>query len=153
MADGPDILTFGCRLNAYESEVIRKIAGEAGASRDSLVVVNTCAVTAESERQARQAIRSLRRRRPDARVVVTGCAAQIDPQRFADMPEVDVVLGNQEKLARESWIAALAPDATRVRVGDIAAVQETAAHLLDGFAEHTRAFVQVQNGCDHRCTF
>ncbi|MBM4266062.1 MAG: tRNA (N(6)-L-threonylcarbamoyladenosine(37)-C(2))-methylthiotransferase MtaB [Deltaproteobacteria bacterium] len=157
MAEEPEIVTFGCRLNAYESEVIRELARTAGVG--PLVVVNTCAVTAEAERQARQAIRSVRRRRPEARVVVTGCAAQIHPRRFAEMPEVDLVLGNGEKLERETWSDAFtdlpSPEGTgaRVRVGDIAAVRETASHLVTGFAEHTRAFVQVQNGCDHRCTF
>ena len=148
----PEILTFGCRLNAYESEVMRGHAREAGL--DDLVIVNTCAVTAEAERQARQAIRRARRQRPEARIVVTGCAAQIDPARYAAMPEVDRVLGNGEKMAARSWSdAALAPDGERVRVNDIMSVDETAGHLVEGFEGKARAFIQVQNGCDHRCTF
>jgi threonylcarbamoyladenosine tRNA methylthiotransferase MtaB len=118
---------------------------------DALVIVNTCAVTAAAERQSRQAIRRARRERPGARIVVTGCAAQIAPERFAAMPEVDRVLGNREKLEAASWSAGAGPD--RVRVDDIAAVRETASHSIAGFEAHTRAFVQVQNGCDHRCTF
>ena len=149
---GPEIVTFGCRLNTFESEVIRGHAEAAGL--DDTVVVNTCAVTAEAERQARQAIRKARRERPGARIVVTGCAAQIDPEAFAAMPEVDRVLGNAEKLEAKSW-AGLGDTmpADRVAVGNIMEVRETAAHLVEGFAERTRAFVQVQQGCDHRCTF
>ncbi|MFQ5776297.1 MAG: tRNA (N(6)-L-threonylcarbamoyladenosine(37)-C(2))-methylthiotransferase MtaB [Kiloniellaceae bacterium] len=144
----PHIITFGCRLNAYESEVMRHHARAAGL-RDA-VIVNTCAVTAEAERQARQAIRRARREHPHARLIVTGCAAQIDPARYAAMAEVDRVLGNAEKLMAESF----APQArARVAVNDIMAVEEAASHLIDGFAERTRAFVQVQQGCDHRCTF
>src|SRR5215469_16376630 len=139
-----EILTFGCRLNAYESEVMR---GHAGALADT-VIVNTCAVTAEAERQARQAIRRAARERPDARIVVTGCAVQIDPDAWARLPGVDRVLGNQEKLAPESW-APGAPSA----VSDIMAARDTAAHLVTEFAGRARAFVQVQQGCDHRCTF
>ena len=141
-----EVITFGCRLNAYESEVIRAHA----AGLADTVIVNTCAVTAEAERQARQAIRRARRRAPGARIVVTGCAAQIDPARYAAMPEVDQVLGNAEKLRPESYAD---PGGERVRVNDIMAVRETAAHLVTGFAGRARAFVQVQNGCDHRCTF
>ena len=141
-----EIITFGCRLNAYESEVIR---GHTAGLSDT-VIINTCAVTAEAERQARQAIRRARRRAPGARIVVTGCAAQIDPARYAAMPEVDQVLGNAEKLRPESFAE---PGGERVRVNDIMAVRETAAHLVTGFAGRARAFVQVQNGCDHRCTF
>jgi threonylcarbamoyladenosine tRNA methylthiotransferase MtaB len=212
-------VTFGCRLNAYESEVIKAHAASAGLS--DAVVVNTCAVTGEAVRQARQAIRKLRRERPDARVVVTGCAAQIDPQAFAAMPEVDAVVGNAEKMRAETWTTiapplsregerasepqireadlvgelgegaasglapippphpvrqpgtlarswgglALSPsrgrggdfpapeDAEKIRVNDIMSVRETAAHLIDGFADRARAYVEVQNGCDHRCTF
>ena len=140
-----EVITFGCRLNAYESEVIRAHA----AGLADTVIVNTCAVTAEAERQARQAIRRARRRAPGARIVVTGCAAQIDPARYAAMPEVDQVLGNAEKLRPESY----AEPGERVRVNDIMAVRETAAHLVTGFAGRARAFVQIQNGCDHRCTF
>ena len=152
MTKTPDIITFGCRLNAYESEVMRRHATAAGAGTD-LVIVNTCAVTAEATRQARQAIRRARRQRPDARIVVTGCAAQIDPDGFAAMPEVDRVLGNQEKLQAESFADLAIADAEKVRVNDIFSVKETAGHLIDGLEGRARAFVQVQNGCDHRCTF
>jgi threonylcarbamoyladenosine tRNA methylthiotransferase MtaB len=149
------VVTFGCRLNAAESEVIRREAERAGFS--DTVVVNTCAVTAEAVRQARQTIRALRRERPQAKIVVTGCAAQIEPQMFAAMTETDRVLGNAEKLDAASWAQARAAfdldDAPKVIVNDIMAVKETAAHLIDGFAGRTRGFVQVQNGCDHRCTF
>ena len=144
----PEIVTFGCRLNTYESEVMRTHARNAGL--EDVVIVNTCAVTSEAERQARQTIRKLRRERPNARIVVTGCAAQIDPQRYGAMPEVDQVLGNQEKLQPESW--GLAP-AEKVLVNDIMSVKETAGHLIGGFEDRARAFVQVQQGCDHRCTF
>ena len=150
---GPEILTFGCRLNAYESEVIR--AHATGAGLDDVIVVNTCAVTGEAERQARQAIRRARRAHPDARIVVTGCAAQIDPKRYSAMDEVNAVLGNSEKLMAESW-AALGDDVIetpRVAVNDIMSVRETANHMISGFDGKARAFVQVQQGCDHRCTF
>ncbi len=142
-----EIVTFGCRLNAWESEVMRANAATAGAG--DTVIVNTCAVTAEAERQARQAIRRARRARPGARIVVTGCAAQIDPARFAAMDEVDAVLGNTEKLAPDAF----ASDAVRVRVADIMTVRETAEHLLSGFEDRARGFVEIQQGCDHRCTF
>lgn len=143
-----DIITFGCRLNAYESEVMRGHAAAAGLK--DAVIVNTCAVTAEAERQARQAIRRARRARPDARVIVTGCAAQIAPGAWAAMPEVDQVIGNVEKLQPETF----GLDATEdVLVNDIMSVEETAAHLVTGLEDRARAFVQVQNGCDHRCTF
>ena len=147
----PEIVTFGCRLNAYESEAMAHLAatGEAG----DIVVVNTCAVTAEAERQARQAIRRLKRERPAARIVVTGCAAQIDPARFAAMPEVAHVIGNAEKMRAGTWQALGDPGADRVRVADIMGVREMAPHLVPGFAEHTRVFLDVQQGCDHRCTF
>jgi len=141
-----DVITFGCRLNAFESEVIRAAAASAGL--DDAVIVNTCAVTSEAERQARQAIRRARRERPGARLIVTGCAAQIAPERYAAMAEVDQVVGNEEKLKRESYGAT-----SRVLVQDILAVKETAAHLVDGFEGRARAFLQVQQGCDHRCTF
>lgn len=144
---GLDVLTFGCRLNAYESEVMRGLAGAAGL--ENAVIVNTCAVTAEAERQARQAIRKARRERPTARIVVTGCAAQIDPARFAAMPEVDQVIGNAEKLTVEGFAQAEA----RVRVNDIQSVRETAHHLIESFDGKARAVVQVQQGCDHSCTF
>jgi threonylcarbamoyladenosine tRNA methylthiotransferase MtaB len=148
-----EIVTFGCRLNAYESEVMRDHA-EAG-GLDDAVIVNTCAVTAEAQRQARQAIRKARRTRPDARIIVTGCAAQIEPESFATMPEVDLVLGNQEKLEPRHYRAddfGVAAE-ERVRVDDIMSVRETALHMIDGFEARARAFVQIQNGCDHRCTF
>ena len=144
----PEILTFGCRLNALESEVIRAN----GSGMDDTVVVNTCAVTNEAVRQARQAIRKTRRRRPDARIVVTGCAAQLDADAFAAMPEVDRVLGNEEKL-RPAALDFGVGDTEKVRVNDIMSVRETAGHLMDGMGSRARAFVQVQNGCDHRCTF
>jgi len=144
----PEIITFGCRLNAYESQVIADRARAAGLS--NAVIVNTCAVTAEAERQARQAIRRARRQRPGARIIVTGCAAQIDPAKYAVMAEVDRVVGNEEKLTA----AAFAPArGDTVIVDDIMAVRETAHHLIGGFEGRARAFVQVQQGCDHRCTF
>ncbi len=150
-----DVITFGCRLNAAESEVIRREAERAGLS--DTVVVNTCAVTAEAVRQARQTIRALRRERPRAKIVVTGCAAQTEPQTFIAMRETDRVLGNAEKLSAASWAHARAAfdldDAPKAVVNDIMAVKETAAHLIEAFEGRTRAFVQVQNGCDHRCTF
>jgi threonylcarbamoyladenosine tRNA methylthiotransferase MtaB len=150
MTRGVEVVTFGCRLNAYESEAMQRQAEAAG--HGNLVVVNTCAVTAEATRQARQAIRKLARERPDAKIVVTGCAAQVEPQRFAAMPEVALVVGNDEKTRAETW-ARLGDHGEKVRVNDIMAVRETAAHLLDGMRGRARAFVQVQNGCDHRCTF
>lgn len=148
MAD-PRIVTLGCRLNAFESEVMRQRAGRA---LDGAIVVNTCAVTAEATRQARQAIRKARRENPAARIVVTGCAAQLEPHTFAAMPEVDRVVGNLEKFDP----AMLAGDG--VEVGDIMAAEDTAAHLfagegIDAFTDRSRAFVQIQQGCDHRCTF
>jgi threonylcarbamoyladenosine tRNA methylthiotransferase MtaB len=155
-----DVVTFGCRLNSYEAEVIRRQAQVAGLA--DTVVVNTCAVTAEAVRQSRQAIRRLKRERPHARIVVTGCAAQTEPGTFAGMPEVALVLGNEEKLSAEAWRAqretlarssAGLPLEAKVAVNDIMAVKETATHLVDGFEGRARAFVQVQNGCDHRCTF
>jgi threonylcarbamoyladenosine tRNA methylthiotransferase MtaB len=149
LSDGVDIVTFGCRLNAYESEVIRKRAAEDGL--EDAVVFNTCAVTGEAVRQARQAIRKARRERPDARLIVTGCAAQIDPEAFAGMAEVDLVLGNAEKSQAGAY--APQPEAGRVRVNDIMSVRETAGHLIDGLKDRARAYVEVQNGCDHRCTF
>jgi threonylcarbamoyladenosine tRNA methylthiotransferase MtaB len=149
---GPEIITFGCRLNAYESEVMRGHAMRAGLA--DAVIVNTCAVTAEAERQARQAIRRARRERPGARIVVTGCAAQIDPARFAAMDEVDAVLGNVEKLDEASFRTLAGDgDVPRVAVNDIMSVRETASHMIEGFDGRARAFVQVQQGCDHRCTF
>ena len=146
--DAVEVVTFGCRLNAYESEVIRARAAEDGLT-DS-VVFNTCAVTAEAVRQARQSIRRIRRERPGARLIVTGCAVQIDPAMFAAMPEVDLVLGNAEKSAPGAYAD---DDGPRIRVNDIFSVRETAGHLVDGLKDRARAYVEVQNGCDHRCTF
>jgi threonylcarbamoyladenosine tRNA methylthiotransferase MtaB len=144
-----DVVTFGCRLNAYESEVIRKRADEDGLQ--NAVVFNTCAVTGEAVRQARQAIRRARRERPGAKLIVTGCAAQIDPEAFAGLAEVDLVLGNAEKTQAGAYAPAAEP--SRVRVNDIMSVRETAGHLIDGLKDRARAYVEVQNGCDHRCTF
>jgi threonylcarbamoyladenosine tRNA methylthiotransferase MtaB len=148
-----DVVTFGCRLNTLESEVMQMRAREAGL--DDAVLVNTCAVTSEAVRQARQTIRRLRRERPASRIVVAGCAAQIDPASFADMAEVDLVLGNAEKLDAKAYRL---PDfgiplENKAKVADIAEVRETAGHLVAGMDGHTRAFVEIQNGCDHRCTF
>ncbi|NPD18548.1 tRNA (N(6)-L-threonylcarbamoyladenosine(37)-C(2))-methylthiotransferase MtaB [Alterinioella nitratireducens] len=150
----PVFHTLGCRLNAYETEAMRELAGEAGI--DNAVIVNTCAVTAEAVRKARQEIRRLRRDHPEARVIVTGCAAQTEPETFRDMAEVDLVIGNTEKMQPATW-AGLAGDfigqTEKVMVDDIMSVTETAGHLIDGFGTRSRAYVQVQNGCDHRCTF
>jgi threonylcarbamoyladenosine tRNA methylthiotransferase MtaB len=146
MTNKVDILTFGCRLNIHESEVIRRDATAAGLS--DTVVVNTCAVTGEAVRQARQAIRKLRRERPGARIVVTGCAAQTEPKTFAAMPEVDRIIGNEDKLKPETWTRS-----EKIAVGDIMAAKEIALPPINTIEGHTRAFVQVQNGCDHRCTF
>jgi threonylcarbamoyladenosine tRNA methylthiotransferase MtaB len=145
--DDVQVVTFGCRLNAYESEAIRARAAEDGLA--NAVVFNTCAVTNEAVRQARQAIRKARRERPDARLIVTGCAAQIDPAAFGLMPEVDLVIGNADKAAAGAY----AVEGGRVRVNDIFSVRETAGHLIDGLKDRARAYVEVQNGCDHRCTF
>ena len=142
-----EVVTFGCRLNAYESEIIRRQASRAGL--ENAVIVNTCAVTAEAVRQAGQAIRRARRERPEAELIVTGCAAQLEPARFAAMPEVDRVLGNAEKLRPESF----QPAGEAVLVDDIMAASEVAGHLIEGFDGRARAFVEVQQGCDHRCTF
>jgi threonylcarbamoyladenosine tRNA methylthiotransferase MtaB len=147
---GLEVVTFGCRLNALESEVMKARAAEAGLS--DAILFNTCAVTAEAVRQARQAIRRARRERPQARIVVAGCAAQIEAGTFAGMAEVDLVLGNEEKLSAASY-AAFGLGETRVRVNDIMAVRENALHLIEGMDGRSRAFVEVQNGCDHRCTF
>ena len=144
-----DVVTFGCRLNIAESEVIRRNAAAAGIA--DAIVVNTCAVTAEAERQARQAIRKARRERPAAQIVVTGCAAQIAPQRFAAMPEVDRVIGNEEKLDAATWREL--DTAPKVAVGDIMAATSIAPQAVDALEGHTRGFVQVQTGCNHRCTF
>lgn len=147
-SDGIEVVTFGCRLNTYESEVMKKHARDAGLQ--DVVIFNTCAVTSEAERQARQAIRRARRENPDAKIIVTGCAAQVSTDSFAKMGEIDQIIGNDLKLKPEAW--GLAQE-ERVRVNDIMSVKETASHLISGFEERARAFVQVQNGCDHRCTF
>ena len=149
----PEILTFGCRLNAFESEVVRGHAADAGL--EDAIIVNSCAVTAEAERQVRQSIRRARRQNPDAEIIVTGCAAQIDPDRYAAMDEVDRVIGNEEKLRAETWrsMGVLDIDTPRVSVNDIMTVRETAPHLISGFEGRARAFVEIQQGCDHRCTF
>ncbi len=144
---GPRVITLGCRLNTFESEVMRELGADAGL--DDTIIVNTCAVTAEAERQARQTIRRAARDNPGARIIVTGCAAQLDPESFAAMPEVSRVLGTEEKLDP----ARLAGDGPAVQVADIMSVRELAPHLISGLEGRTRAFVQVQQGCDHRCTY
>jgi len=151
-AKPPVFATLGCRLNAYEAEVMRELSVAAGL--DDAVIVNTCAVTAEAVRKSQKEIRRLHRENPDAKVIVTGCAAQTDPDRFSNMDEVDLVLGNTEKMDPKTWVQAadFIGDMPRVLVDDIMSVTETAGHLIDGFGRH-RAYVQVQNGCDHRCTF
>src|SRR5947209_15482978 len=155
-----EIVTFGCRLNAFESKVIVREAERAGLS--DTVVINSCAVTNEAVAQARQSIRRLKRERPDARIIVTGCAAQIRPEMFAEMTEVDRVVGNDDKMRGDAWRDARAAfdsgfgieTSEKIAVADIMAVREMAPHLLDGFKTGLpRVFVQVQNGCDHRCTF
>ena len=152
------VLTFGCRLNAYESEIMLRQAKKAGLDElaDGAVLVNTCAVTGEAVRQAKQAIRRARRENPNARIIVSGCAAQTESETFADMGEVDLVIGNEEKLHSSSYRALPdfgVNDTEKVRVNDIMEVKETAPHMIDSIGGHSRAFVQVQNGCDHRCTF
>jgi threonylcarbamoyladenosine tRNA methylthiotransferase MtaB len=150
---GVQTLTFGCRLNAYEGEVMKAEAEKAGL--DNAVIINTCAVTAEAVKQARQAVRKARRDNPGARIIVTGCAAQTEARSFGDMAEVDLVIGNADKLKSESYapMAFGLPLNDKVQVNDIMSVRETAGHLIEGMDGRTRAFVQVQNGCDHRCTF
>ncbi len=145
----PEVVTFGCRLNTYESQVMKDLATQAGLN--NAIIINTCAVTSEAERQARQTIRKLRRTNPDAEIIVTGCGVQIDPAKYADMPEVSRVVGNDEKMQASSYAVNVKHD--RVLVNDIMSVTETAAHLISGFEGKARAFVQIQNGCDHRCTF
>jgi threonylcarbamoyladenosine tRNA methylthiotransferase MtaB len=150
----PVFTTLGCRLNAYETEAMKELSQEAGIS--NAVIVNTCAVTAEAVRKARQEIRKLRRENPKATLIVTGCAAQTEPETFAQMAEVDRVIGNTEKMQPDTWKAMAADfvgDTEKVQVDDIMSVTETAGHLIDGFGTRSRAYVQVQNGCDHRCTF
>lgn len=156
MTERPDkthIQTFGCRLNIWESEVIQRHVDDA--DLNNAVVINTCAVTAEAEKQARQAIRKTRKQNPDARIIVTGCAAQIDPSAWQSMPEVDAVIGNHDKLNPSTWrrLSGLNHDELPSVVGDIMTVKDVAPHLLEGFDAHTRAFLQIQQGCDHRCTF
>ncbi|HAC49776.1 tRNA (N(6)-L-threonylcarbamoyladenosine(37)-C(2))-methylthiotransferase MtaB [uncultured Sulfitobacter sp.] len=150
----PIFSTMGCRLNAYETEAMKELAEQAGL--ENAVVVNTCAVTAEAVRKARQDIRKLRKAHPDARLIVTGCAAQTEPETFNAMPEVDAVIGNTEKMQGATWQGMAADfigETETVQVDDILSVTETAGHLIDGFGTRSRAYVQVQNGCDHRCTF
>ena len=148
-----DVVTFGCRLNTYESEIMKAHAAKAGL--ENALIFNTCADTNEAVRQARQAIRNARRDNTEARIIVTGCAAQIDPAQFGDMAEVDLVIGNEEKTDASAFtrLAVEGIGTERIRVNDIMSVKETAGHLVEGFAGRARAFVQVQNGCDHRCTF
>lgn len=150
----PVFSNHGCRLNAYETEAMKDLATKAGV--ENAIIVNTCAVTAEAVRKAKQDIRKQRRAYPDAQIIVTGCAAQIEPATFSAMPEVNVVLGNTEKMDPATWVG-LAPDligkTEPVQVNDIMSVTDTAGHLIDGFGTRSRAYVQVQNGCDHRCTF
>lgn len=149
MSDAVEVINFGCRLNIYEGEVIREKAAAAGLS--NALIFNGCAVTAEAERQLRQSIRKAKREQPDAQIIVTGCAAQIHPDTYAKMDEVDMVLGNEEKLKAESY--SFAPKEEKILVNDIMSVKETASHMVTSFDGKARAFVQVQNGCDHRCTF
>ncbi|WP_283966809.1 tRNA (N(6)-L-threonylcarbamoyladenosine(37)-C(2))-methylthiotransferase MtaB [Tritonibacter sp. AK171] len=156
MSGAPKFTTLGCRLNAYETEAMKELSRQAGL--ENAVVVNTCAVTAEAVRKARQEIRKLSRDNPDAPIIVTGCAAQTEPETFAAMSEVTQVIGNTEKMQPETWRRmAKGPDfigtTEKVLVDDIMSVTETASHLIDGFGTRSRAYVQVQNGCDHRCTF
>ena len=154
MSSPPRFTTLGCRLNAYETEVMKELANQVGL-RDT-IVINTCAVTAEAVRKSRRQIRRLYRDNPRASIIVTGCAAQIDPKSFSKMPEVASVLGNNEKIQAEIW-QKLSPDfigkSQKIQVNDIMSITETAGHLIDGFGTRSRAYVQVQNGCDHRCTF
>lgn len=144
----PELVTFGCRLNTYESEVMRSHAQNAGL--DDAIIINTCAVTKEAERQARQSIRKLHRKHPNKKIIVTGCSAQINPGMYGEMDEVARVIGNDKKLDASTWQSM---DGAKVIVNDIMSVKETASHLVEGFEGRARAFVQVQNGCDHRCTF
>ena len=150
----PKLSTLGCRLNAYETEAMRELATSSGLN--DAVIINTCAVTAEAVRKSKQEVRKLRKENPSAKVIVTGCAAQIDPNSFANMAEVDLVIGNSEKMQQKTW-AQLSNNETfeteKIKVDDIMSVNETAGHLIDGFGSRSRAYVQVQNGCDHRCTF
>ncbi|MDG2372869.1 MAG: tRNA (N(6)-L-threonylcarbamoyladenosine(37)-C(2))-methylthiotransferase MtaB [Paracoccaceae bacterium] len=153
-SNAPIFSTMGCRLNSYETEAMRKLTSEAGL--ENSIVINTCAVTAEAVRKSRQEIRRLRRKFPSSKVIVTGCAAQIEPQSFSDMPEVDFVVGNSAKMDVATW-KTLSIDKSfgteNVLVDDIMSVRENSGHLIDGFGTRSRAYVQIQNGCDHRCTF
>lgn len=146
--------TLGCRLNAYETEAMRELAISSGLS--DTIIINTCAVTAEAVRKSKQEVRKLQKENPNAKVIVTGCAAQIDPNSFANMAEVDFVIGNSEKMLKETWSQFSENNdfgTEKIKVDDIMSVNETAGHLIDGFGSRSRAYVQVQNGCDHRCTF
>ena len=152
----PVFKTFGCRLNTYETEAMKELAATSGL--ENTVVVNTCAVTAEAVRQSRQSIRKLRRENPEAQIIVTGCAAQTEPETFAKMDEVNLVLGNAEKMNAEIWNKLgkepnFIGKTQGILVDDVMSVEQTAGHLIDGFGTRSRAYVQVQNGCDHRCTF
>ena len=146
----PQILTFGCRINTYESEIIRNLTRSSGI--DDILVINTCAVTAEAERQARQAIRRARRSNPDLKIIVTGCSAQINPDQYSSMDEVDFVFGNEEKLKTTMW-ETIQNSGSLTQVNDIMSATEITPLLINGYKDRARAFVQVQQGCDHRCTF
>ena len=147
----PDVVTFGCRLNAYESEVIRDNVAKAG--RSNVTVFNTCSVTKEAERQAKQAIRRMHREHPEREIIVTGCAAQIDPEAYASIDGVTQVLGNSEKMESRNYEMGSRHTEEKILVNDIMSITETASHLITDMSNHARAFMQVQNGCDHRCTF
>jgi len=147
IANDVEVITFGCRLNTYESQVIKQNA--ANEKLKNVIVFNTCAVTAEATRQAKQAIRKARKNSPDSKIIVTGCAVQYSPEEFADMPEIDQILGNEEKLNPASYKF----DAPKILVNDIMSVRNTAEHMITAYHEQTRAFLQIQNGCNHRCTF
>lgn len=150
-ANRPEMVSFGCRLNIWESEVMRSHAEAAGLN--NAVIINSCAVTAEAEKQARQQIRKIKREKPEARIIVTGCAAQIHPELFAEMPEVAQVIGNHDKLQAETWQGLRDGLLAPTHVTDMSELREVASHMLENFSDHTRAFLQVQQGCDHRCTF
>ena len=161
---GINVISFGCRLNYFESEVIKNLAIAPDADAANIIVINSCAVTSEAERQVRQTIRKTRRAHPDAKIIVTGCAAQINPQKYAEMPEIDRVIGNSEKFlpaSYQNWrinsgdgenSSEIAPPPRQI-VADIMQVRETTPHLIDGFDGRARAFIEVQQGCDHRCSF
>ena len=154
MTNTPVFTTLGCRLNAYETEAMKDLAHKAGV--ENVFVINTCAVTAEAVRKSKQEIRKHKRQFPEKKIIVTGCAAQIDPENFSEMEEVSAVIGNSEKLSQATWhnlSSGFIGETERVQVDDIMSVTETAEHLIDGFGTRSRAYVQVQNGCDHRCTF